>query len=298
MNELRASGRTLTGVAVRYGDAARVFDPTRGQMVTERIERGAFQPLGAVVLELEHRRDRPVAMLPGALTLTDTDAALEIRAELPETSDADAILAGVQSGMLRGLSVDMRVDADRLDGDTRVIERATLNRVAVVRRGAYPRSKPELRNAIGTIRGAIPSGVRLACECHRSADTDEIEIVGDALWRSIEQAEDEDREILAYYGKRAIASRKRGTLGFRLGRNDTVEVDVDIPDTETGDDIRETSEAVDLLVRPLFDPERSEYTETGGVGRYSFMWVRAFIVGPTIADGGWDAATFAPRGGA
>ena len=307
MNELRADGRTLTGVAVRYGDTSRpVFARTRGRMVRgERIEPGAFQPLGAVVLELEHRADRPVAMLPGALELTDTDAALEIRAELPETEDADAILAGVQSGTLRGLSVDMRVEADRMEGDTRVIERAMLDRIAVVPRGAYPRSQVELRQAIGRLQSVIPANVNVACQCHRGGD-DMVRFTPDALRGAVNDAlrdaANGDRDVLGIAGDNklsALGSLRRGTLGLSNRPDGSIDVGLDVPDTPAGDALRNLigDGAVDVFARPLFDNDRSNFTSDNGLATYGTLFLRSILIGSTPETAGWTAATFAARGG-
>ena len=52
----------------------------------ERIEPGAFAPLGDAILNAQHDRTTPLARTDGGgLTLLDSEAALEIRAELPPT---------------------------------------------------------------------------------------------------------------------------------------------------------------------------------------------------------------------
>ena len=306
MHELRTDGRTLTGVAVRYGDTSKpVFARTRGRMVAgERIEPGAFGDIGAVVLELEHRADRPVAMLPGALELTDTDAALELRAELPETEDADAILAGVQSGKLRGLSVDMRVEADRMEGATRVIERATLYRIAVVPRGAYRSSQFELRQAIGEFDSVIPADINVHCQCHRGGE-DTVRFTPDSLRNAVRDAvadaESGERDVLAIAGDNklsALASLRRGTLALNNRDDGSIGVRFDVPDTPAGDALRElASGAVDVFARPLFDAQRSTFSIENGVAVYSDLWLRSILVGSTTETLGWQAATFAARGG-
>ena len=78
--ELRQGpGRTLEGVAVVYGDHAKL-----PWGITERIEPGAFQPLGDVILNAHHNRAAPLARTGGGLTLVDTPERLAFSAELPK----------------------------------------------------------------------------------------------------------------------------------------------------------------------------------------------------------------------
>ena len=66
--EVRLEGRTLTGAALRYGEPAR----DRPEM----FETGAFQPLGPVVMNLQHDRSglREIATTDsGSLRITDAD---------------------------------------------------------------------------------------------------------------------------------------------------------------------------------------------------------------------------------
>ena len=76
-------GRTLEGVAVQYGDLAQL-----PWGVEERIEPGAFQPLGDVILNAHHDRAAPLARTGGGgLTLIDTPERLAFSAELPQTPE-------------------------------------------------------------------------------------------------------------------------------------------------------------------------------------------------------------------
>ena len=73
--EFRVSGRTLAGTAIRYGERAR----DRAEM----FEAGAFQPLGAVTLNLQHDASKPIASTgDGTLRLDDTADELRIEADL------------------------------------------------------------------------------------------------------------------------------------------------------------------------------------------------------------------------
>ena len=141
--ELRQEGgRLLSGRAVVYGDVARV---PWGQ---ERIEPGAFAPIGDVLLNDMHQRAVPLARTGGGgLELIDSAEALEVRATLPETRAANDVLELVKAGILRGLSVEFRGAVARMDGNVRIITRATLGAVGVVDSPAYPKSEVEARMA-------------------------------------------------------------------------------------------------------------------------------------------------------
>lgn len=134
--ELRAEddGRTLTGVAVRYGSEARL------PWGRERIRSGAFGDVrGAdVILNFQHNPDRPLARTGGGgLALEDDADALRVRAVLPQTRDADDALALVRGKVLRGLSLEFVVRTERIDADVRVIESASLRGIGLVDKPAY-----------------------------------------------------------------------------------------------------------------------------------------------------------------
>ena len=139
--ELRQTdGRRLSGVAVRFGDIARL------PWGEERIAPGAFTPLGDVILNAQHDRGRPLARTGGGgLELLDDGRALTIEADLPATREADDTLELVKSKVLRGLSIEFRAVAERMEGKTRIIERAELHAVAVVDSPAYPQSEIQAR---------------------------------------------------------------------------------------------------------------------------------------------------------
>ena len=142
--ELRAddTGRVLRGVAVVYGDVASL------PFGRERIEPGAFAPIGDVILNASHDRSTPLARTAGAgLDLADSAERLAFAATLPETRAADDVLALVRGGVMRGASIEMRVTGQRFDGGVRVIERATLAAIGVVDTPAYPGSEIEARRA-------------------------------------------------------------------------------------------------------------------------------------------------------
>ena len=143
--ELRADseGRVLRGVAVDYGDVARL------PFGRERIEAGAFAPIGDVILNASHDRSTPLARTAGAgLDLADSAERLAFAATLPETRAADDVLALVRTGVMRGASIEMRVTAERIEAGVRVIERAALTGIGIVDTPAYPASEVEARRKV------------------------------------------------------------------------------------------------------------------------------------------------------
>ena len=150
--EIRAAGRTLTGEAIRYGE--------RATDRPERFQPGAFAPIGDVALNLQHDRGIVLATTADRLTVTDTEAALEVRADLRP----GAALSLLERGALRGLSVEFRSLAERTEGGVRVIDRAHLEAIGLVDRPSYS-GRLEVRQLGLTLSANIPTGTRLACEC-------------------------------------------------------------------------------------------------------------------------------------
>ena len=162
--ELRhGPGRIVTGVAMRYGTVAQL------PWGEERIEAGAFAPLGDVILNAHHDRATPLARTGAGLVLDDTAERLAFSATLPATRAADDVLELVRTGIMRGASVEVRVTAERFESGVRVIERARLSGIGVVDTPAYPESEVEARRRRGGrrtwVRGGIKYGVKAHCTC-------------------------------------------------------------------------------------------------------------------------------------
>ena len=151
--EFRVAGRTLTGLAMRYGDISPDF--------RERFVPGAFGKVRTVDVNLQH--DPALVAVRDAL-LTDSPRELRVRADLPEGS---AALALVKRGALNGFSIEFHAKAERREAGVRVVERADLTGLALVDRGAYPGRS---RGSAGEVRAALAleNSLRcefLACEC-------------------------------------------------------------------------------------------------------------------------------------
>ena len=142
--ELRAEpeSRKIAGVAITYNDLAKL------PWGLERIAAGAFGDVKSldVIMNLQHNRAMPLARTTGGgLQLQDDDDALRVEAELPATRMADDALTMVQSGVLRGLSIEFKATNEHRQGNVRVIDRARLVGVSLVDTPAYPRSMVEAR---------------------------------------------------------------------------------------------------------------------------------------------------------
>lgn len=132
--ELRREGRALSGVAVTYGSEAQILG------FRERFDTGEFGNVRDlnVILNRQHDRRMPLARTGGGgLELRNSSTALEIAAELPQTRDADDVLALVEARVLRGLSLEFMAKRETWRGDLRTIQRATLSGIGVVDRPAY-----------------------------------------------------------------------------------------------------------------------------------------------------------------
>ena len=139
--------RKLTGVAMRYGDVAKFPWGER-----ETFEPGAFGEVGGldVIMDLNHDRGRPLARTQGGgLVLTDSTTELRAEVVMPETREADDAMELVKTKVLRGLSVafvpEEWVTRDEGKMTTTVITRATLLRVSLVDKPAYPKSRVDAR---------------------------------------------------------------------------------------------------------------------------------------------------------
>ena len=152
--ELRAEGRSITGVVMRYGHPATVIAPG-GRVVKERFERGAFREYLTefrTLLNLQHDRSTTVATTGhpgrlGVLAMVDSDTELRMVATLPEGDVFDRVLALVSDGSTAETSVEFRALTERYTGDERIISAATLPGVSMVDAGAYA-SKIEVRKAV------------------------------------------------------------------------------------------------------------------------------------------------------
>ena len=292
--ELRQGpGRILEGVAVRYGDTATL------PWGDERFEPGAFGDLAAadVILNVQHSREKPIARTGGAgLSLVDTHERLALRAELPVTQEADDALALVRAGVLRGLSVEFRAVAERIEGGVRVIERAILSAVGLVDTPAYPASEVEARRRRDErapfLKARWAANRKGACAC-QGPDVSDVEFE-EGAWSDVLAS---NREVLAVAGdySKAVASRSRGTLRLSEGQDGALDIELtrEAGATPAGRDLAATAKAVPITARPIIDNDLSDFADADGVRTFTRAHLRAVLLKPSDRPDGWDPAEIA-----
>ena len=283
--------RTLEGVAIRYGDVAAL---PWGQ---ERFEPGAFGEISTadVILNVAHDRARPIARTGGGgLALADSANALTIRADLPPTREADDALALVRAGVLRGLSVEFLPIAERTEGMTRVIERATLAAIGLVDTGAYPGSTVEVRRKKRgqTMTADIPADRDVECRCTGAA-CKFARYSAELMQAEFDRAFAQARLILFMenYGQ-PLASVARGTLR----RTGPLSIEAELPEGPAGDALTAANAAAGVVVRPFVDPATAVVEEAGDVAVYQEFELRALVATATDARDGWEPVEIADTG--
>ena len=293
--ELRQQGRTITGVAIRYGDIATL------PWGRERFEPGAFGMVENldVMLNSQHDRQAPLARTGGGgLFLSDSAAALGIKADMPDTQAANDVLELVRKKVLRGLSIEFQATAERQENDLRIVERADLYGVAVVDKPAYPgtdiaaRAKGRRKRSGRTLRTTIPIEKRLSCEC--APGSTHVEFANEAVDNIFgeELFTKGSKQIVGAYLESysgPLASTSRGTLRGTIkgvgpkGRRP--EIEIDIPDDETGRALIAAWESSGIIVRPFMADIEGEIVD--GVQKVTNARLRALIVSATDAREGW-----------
>ena len=286
--EFRVSGRTLSGAAMVYGDVS----PGH----RERFLPGSFGAVPTTIaVNLQH--DAAIVVAERAV-LADSPRALHVRADLPENS---AALALVRRSALNGFSIEFHARAERREAGVRVVERADLTGLALVDRGAYPASKAEVRARSGRrLRSKVPYDSFAACECIAQRGPGSggecipmvrfTKMAGELMADALGEAE-RQRDILAIAGnyRRPLGSVSRGTVRAK-SVDDGLEVEIDLPAGAVGDEIIAANEAAGVIVRPLIDYDRSEFTDGPDGRTVTKPHLRAFIVGATDTKEGWDDA--------
>ena len=283
--EIRAEGRRLTGPALVYGDTS----PSH----RERFEPGAFDLDSSTRwLNVNHDPDGVIAWTGGGgLNLTDGGAALDVRAELPAIPLANRALAEVRSGALTGFSVEFRAREERLESGIRVIKRADLVGIGLVRDPSYTQSRVEIRARSGrTMRASLPADTSMACACS-GAECKFAEFSREAISDLVQQSYDEAVEIVAglgSYSESPLASLSSGTLRLRQDGPDAA-IEIDIPDSAVGAATVAAHEAAGLVVRPHLDPVESIGAARGETMVYTKLAVRGLVLSATDQRQGWPA---------
>ena len=283
--ELRAEGRKLSGVVMKYGDVS----PSH----RERFAPGALRLAESVHLDLHHDVERAVAWHPGGgLTLTNGRAELAMRAELPPIPAADRALDEIKAGRVGGLSVEFRAVKERRDGDIRVIEDAILSGIGIVKAPSYGGSRVEARRRSGrTMRATIPAGRAVECRCS-GAECRFAKMAKEGMEQAFNSAFQQfEREVIAGFGSydMPLASASSGTLRGRILGNGDGEVEIDLPADTVGAAAVAAHEAAGVIVRPHIDAAAAESVVEGETRIYTRMPIRAFLVSATDARSGWPA---------
>ena len=134
-------GGGLNGTLLRYGDTAKVFE-----RYTETIEPGAFGVINPSVfrLNLMHERSQPIAFADSEfLSLSNSDKSLDLSLRYPDHIHGRNAKELVETGTLRGLSVEFQVEKNghEWDGDNVRIKAAKLLGAGIVDIPAYPDSR-------------------------------------------------------------------------------------------------------------------------------------------------------------
>ena len=137
--EIRAEGRNVAGTVIPYGDVS----PTH----RERFEPGSLILAESVPLNVHHESMAAVAWLPdGGLELADGDAEMSMRATLAPIPAGDYALEEIRAGRIVGLSLEFRCRQDRRENGIRVVEKALLTGIGLVRSPSYAGSRVEARS--------------------------------------------------------------------------------------------------------------------------------------------------------
>ena len=137
--------RAIRGTVVRYGDRASIAG-----VFTEEVRAGALNILDGVILNHQHDRSKPLVRLGDGLEIRDDSASCSFRAALPNTAIANTAFELVEAGLLRGVSIEMRVRREYWSETEshRQIHSADLVGLALVDRPAYPASSVSLRATV------------------------------------------------------------------------------------------------------------------------------------------------------
>lgn len=305
-SELRAEGRTLLGTAMPYN----VVSPGHREL----FRPGAFAgQISDVALDVQHDRKRIIARTGGGgLELHDTQAALLMRAVLPDTREAHDTLTLVRGRVLRGLSVEFQSLQESRQGSLRVIERAALPRLSVVDSGSYPGTdlqvrarrprkprKPGRRRSFA--RGMITTDPNRALDCDcldRNAGVYKVSFEEQAFDQVVEQVEADEINIVAHTGsfrpENVLGDTRSGTLVLEslIGAL-FVALMPAAAGTAAGKALAESKDAAPPVIRPLIDQEMSEYEDDPdeGIRLYRSAWIRSILF--KWADKpGWEPVEF------
>lgn len=159
--EVRVAGRTLSGIAVPFDQAATIR--ANGGSFRETVRPGAFAACLAAKSDITALADHDATRLlgrtrTGTLRLSETRAGLAFEVDLPETPSGLEFAALGARGELAGCSIGFTIPkgGDAWAGEVRTISAATLDHVAIISGGrpAYDGTTAALRHQGGAQWGA------------------------------------------------------------------------------------------------------------------------------------------------
>ena len=279
--EVRAVGRTISGVAIPYSETS----PTHH----ERFQAGGGVVRPGAYLDLDHEPLTAFAWRGAGLKVTDTSEGMVIHADAPRTPAGEEALRGVRSGRRAGLSVEFHAIDEAKEAQTglRVVKSYDVVGFGLVPEPSYPTAQAEVRQRAGPpVSGSFWVNQRISCRCRDGCD--HIVILGGALDEALAEAEAGRRVISAFLSGAYATPLARIGEGLQVRRDgDRFVVDLDgLPEGPATEQLLSSVEAGGYFaLRPYFPDDQSTYTKEGTTAVFSKADLRgieiAAITGPT-----------------
>jgi len=250
---LEVRGRTISGLALPWGERARI-----GGGLVETFVRGAFSDLRPVPLRLEH--GGPTI---GELSPSSTHRGLEVRGEYERDLE----------GRNR-FSIEFRAHRDTRSEDLRIVQAPTLAGVAAVQLPAYEGAAIEHRRRLGSVSGGFTMGKAVDCRCAGpGCDSAEVDPEGVTF----------KPDLPAFYSN---FSQPLG-VARTVREGNVLTVTAPIPATQYGRDLSEVDDLAEMAVmRPYIDPVTGEWEKRGKTRVFTRAPIVAWILAPTDQIGG------------
>ena len=293
--ELRSDGRNLFGIALRYNQ----LSPSH----RERFDSGSLKFAENISLNIGHNRMMSVAHKPnGGLELSQNLYEVRMKARLPKIPAADKALQMIQSGEIRGLSIEFLPRKESIDENAvRVIEEATLTGIGLVKHPSYETTIEARAKSGRTLTSKLPYNQSLQCECLGSDCPTLVQfseyagkLIRGLIAEALEDAQKgrSGKDVLAIgkdYSK-PLGSARRGTLRAKSNKKG-LNLEVDIPSGAVGDEVIAASETAGIVGRPLIDYSKTKFEDVNGVRMIEKPSVRGFMFSVTDRREGWSDAT-------
>ena len=248
-----------------------------------------------ILFNLDHDPEHALAWTGDRLRLAVDREGVQLAADLsPELPLLNRALESVKSGKRTGLSIEFKAIQEHQESGLRVIEKAQLFGVGLVRDPSYESSRVEAR-AKGGLRSSISYGKRKYCECQKGSCEDALFEEGAFSTYTKGNSHGEVLAVMGSYDT-AFASTKRGTLKFEDGE-DGLEILIakEALESPNGKRLTELLQSVDVKARPLIDQERSTaiLKDVDGVATtiYSTAILRGILYRPVTGDRSSDWPT-------